>query len=167
MKKIVVTLMLVMAITVMLNAFDRDCDNTNHAEHFKAKEFNGQRERMLEKEGFHFQFMLQELDLSDAQKEKIDGYISSHKKQMIELKADIDIKMVDKHDAAKDHDFSRMKKIVSEVMELKKDMALKQIDHHENIWNILTLEQQEKADEMKKPGHNKKMNFHKQNKIEK
>ena len=80
---------------------------------------------------------------------------------MIQLKADIDMKIVDKHEIVKDHDFAKLKKLTSEIFELKETIALKKIDQHEKIWNILTAEQQEKADEMKKAGH-KKMKFHKQ-----
>ena len=161
MKRNVIALVLIVGVIASMAVFERDCDGTEQGKMQHDKQMKFHEKGMMKKDGDHFGMMLKELDLTDAQQDKISGFMSAHKKEMIELKADIDIKLVDKHDAMKDHNFSKLKKITADVFEIKETMAIKKIEHHESIWNILTTEQQEKAEEMKKDGHHKKQMIHK------
>ena len=161
MKRNVIALVLIVGVIASMAAFERDCDGTEQGKIQHDKQMKFHEKGMMKKDGDHFAMMLKELDLTDAQQDRISGLMSAHKKEMIELKADIDIKLVDKHDAMKDHDFAKLKKITSSVFEVKETMATKKIENHESIWNILTSEQQDKAEEMKKEGHQKKKIIHK------
>ncbi|MDO9576953.1 MAG: Spy/CpxP family protein refolding chaperone [Candidatus Cloacimonadales bacterium] len=148
MKRIMVALLLVAGIVAALSAFE------GMKEH-QGKDFeHGQgmmRENMENQPGMGdgFGMLPAELELTDAQKEQIENLQINHKKEMIQLKADIDILQVDKHKAMQDHDFKELKKLTGKIFDLKKSIAIKQVEHQEAIWNVLTPEQQAKADGMK------------------
>ncbi len=156
MKRLVIVMVLIVGVIASMAAFERDCDGMEKGKMQHDKQIGCNDKKMKDKGGDHFGMMLKELDLTEVQQEKIAGFMSAHKKEMIQLKADIDVKLVDKRTMMKDHDFAKIKKITSQIFDLKESIALKKIENHESIWNILTPEQQEKADEMKKEGHQKK-----------
>lgn len=147
MKRIIVTLALVVGIVAGLAAFDgwnehkgRDFE---HCQGMMEKNMNRQHDMG------GFGWMLESLELTDAQKKKIDELQLKHKKAMIQLDADIEILIVDKISTMQEHDFAKVKKITGSIFDLRKNVAVKQIEHLEAMWNVLTPEQQQKADELR------------------
>ena len=136
MKKLAITLVMIIGIVVAMSAFERDCDEMGKGRKQYDKGMGHHDRNMMQKDGDHFGMMCEDLDLDDAQQDKIEKFRSAHRKEMIELKADIEIKMVDKRDATRDKNFAKMKKITSEIFSLKESIALKKIEQHEKIWNI-------------------------------
>lgn len=53
----------------------------------------------------------------------------------------------------KDKDFKLVKKLTTDIFKIKQEMALDKIDHNEKRWKILTAEQQEKAEELRRDHH--------------
>ena len=141
-------MVLIVGVIASMAAFERDHDGKEQGRMQYDKQMKFHEKSMMKNDGDHFGMMLKELDLTDTQAEKIAGFISAHKKEMIQLKADIDVKLVDKRTLMKEHDFAKIKKITSQIFDLKESMELKKIENNEKIWNILKPEQQEKADEM-------------------
>ena len=155
MKKIIVTLVLVVGIVVALSAFEGMREHRGE----ESGQHQGKQHGMMNKNmGKSLKMLMEKLELTDAQKDQIDEMQSKSRKEMIQLEADIEILIVDKRTFMKDHDFGKVKKVVGNIMDLKKEMALKQIDDHAEIWNSLTPKQQEKAEELKedKSGFQKK-----------
>jgi Spy/CpxP family protein refolding chaperone len=163
MKKIIVTLVLIVGILATLSAYDgmrqqqgKDIDNCQknmNKQHGKMQN-NMSKQHGIEK-GFYM--LMEELELTENQEEQIEELKIAQKKSMIQLEAEIDLLKVDKHTAMKNHDFKELKKLTGKMFDLKKNIALKQVEFREAIWNVLTAEQQAKADEMKKEKHHFKM----------
>ena len=155
MKKITITIVMVFAIMAILTAFEKPCEEMGK---FEGKMQPG-KEHMM-REGFGgFDRICDELELTEKQIEKMEEMRLAHKKEMIGMQAEIDIMNVDKYSAIKNHDFDKIKKITAKIFEIKKSQAVKKIEHHEEMWNLLTPEQQEKAEELMKdkPMHKKIM----------
>jgi len=157
MKKLIVTLVLVVGIMAALSAFE------GMKEH-KGKDnehCQGMKQKNMEKHhkmGDGFGMLMAELEFTDAQKEQFEDLKIKHQKSVIQLKADIDILKIDKQAAMRNHNFGKMKKKVGSIFELKKEIAIKQVTHHEAMWNILTAEQKDQAEKlMKDKPHSKKM----------
>jgi len=105
--------------------------------------------------------MMEALELSDAQKNKIEALNFEHKKQMIEVKAELETLQLDKREAMKDNDFAAAKKLNSKIFDTKEEIANARLDLKEKIMKELTPEQQEKAKELhKKIGRRKMMKEH-------
>ena len=144
---------MVFALMAVLTAFEEPCEEMGR---FEGKMRPGE-ERMM-REGFGgFDRIHEELELTDAQIETIEEMRLAHQKEMIGMHAEIDILRVDEHFAKKNHDFAKSKKITVKIFDLKKSQILKKIEHHEIMWDLLTPEQQEKAEELMKdrPRHKK------------
>ncbi|MCF7857762.1 MAG: Spy/CpxP family protein refolding chaperone [Candidatus Cloacimonetes bacterium] len=146
MKKILLAVLITLTVVSMLSAFevmkgnDKPCnDNSMMYQQKQHKMGNNNMELLCEN-----------LDLTDAQKDKIAVLRAAHQKKMIQFNADIDTKRVDKRAAMMDNDFAKQKKITGNIFDSKKQSALQRIDHHEAIWNILTPEQKLKANELRK-----------------
>jgi Spy/CpxP family protein refolding chaperone len=153
MKKITITIVMVFALMAILTAFEK---HHGEMENFEGKMHPGEEHMM--REGFGgFDRIHEELDLTDKQIETMEEMRLAHQKEMIGMHAEIEIMKVDKHFAMKNHDFAKNKKITAKMFDLKKSQAIKEIGHHETMWNLLTPEQQEKADELMKdrPRHKK------------
>ena len=153
MKKITITIVMVFALIAILTAFEKPCEEM---EKFEGKMHPGEKHMM--REGFGgFDRIHEELDLTEKQIETMEEMRLTHQKEMIGMHADIDILMVDKRFAIKNHDFDKTKKITAKIFDLKKSQAIKKIEQHETMWNLLTPEQQEKAKELMKdrPRHKK------------
>ncbi|MCF7792891.1 MAG: Spy/CpxP family protein refolding chaperone [Candidatus Cloacimonetes bacterium] len=156
MKRIIVTLVLVVGIAAALAAFDGMGERNGWQGRKNQKMMN--QEMQHHGMGNPMGMLCENLDLTDAQKDKIDELKIAHDKKMIQLHADEKILQVDKKTAMMDQDFAKVKKLTDKIYDRKKDIALAKIDHHEDVWNELTPEQQEEAKEMRMMGHqNRKM----------
>lgn len=159
MKKLVFVVIGVIAVIGLLTAFDGDCrghnDGKNHP--MKSKMFkDGGHPGMMKEMHDGYQMMCEELDLTDKQKEQMEDLRIKNKKEMITAKANLELLEIDKRSAMKDKDFKVAKAITKEILKMKQDIAISRIEQHEERWNILTTEQQEKAEEMMGEHHSPK-----------
>jgi len=69
---------------------------------------------------------------------------------MIVTESDLKILEIDKRSALRDKNFKQSKKLTGDIFKIKQKMAENRIEQQEQRWNILTPEQQEKADELRK-----------------
>ena len=155
MKKLAFVVIGVVAVIGLLTAFDGDGRNFRDGEHHRMKDGNRQ-ERVYD----GFDKMCEELELTDKQIEQLEDLKISGKKDMIVASADLKLLEIDKKTAMKDKDFKQAKAVTEEIFKLKEQIAINKIDHQEKRWNILTPEQQEKADELRgerRPAKHKKM----------
>lgn len=157
MKRIIVTLVLVVGVVAALAAFD----GMKGENGWQGKK---QQNRMMMNEkmerhgmGNELGFLCENLDLTDVQQAKIEELKIAHQKKMIQLHADAKILQVDENAAMKDQDFAKVKKLTSKIYDIKKNIALAKVSHQEDVWNQLTPEQQQKAKEMKIEGHRRMM----------
>ena len=152
MKKLAFVLIGVIAVIGLLTAFDGEGKRFNESEHHPM------RDRMF-KDGGHpgmmkgmhdgYQMMCEELDLTDKQKEQMEDLRIKNKKEMITAKANLELLEIDKRSAMRNKDFKQAKAVTKEIFKMKQDIAISRIDQQEERWNILTPEQQEKAEELK------------------
>lgn len=158
MKKIILVIAGIVALTTILMAFDGPgfdpCEK--HGGDFKHPGFEPEfKSRNVE--GSMFDKIQDELDLTKEQIKQMDELSSSNKKETIRTKADIRILEIDKKDALKTKNFKEAKKIVSDIFKLKETLVIKKIEMQEERWNILDAEQQAKVEEMmQQRGHCKK-----------
>lgn len=162
MKKLVFVMIGVMAVAAILTAFDGDCDNRGN---YPRKE--GLHEKRMDMKGERlegYETLCEELDLTDKQKEKLEDLKDSRKKFMIVSRSDIKLLEIDRRNAMKDKDFKSAKKLTQDIFKLKQEMAINKIEQDEKRWNVLTPEQQKKADELRKAHHPKNRGMMKKNK---
>jgi len=158
MKKIILIIAGIVALTTVLMAFDGPgfdpCEK--HGRDFEHPRFRPEFESQ-NVEGSMFERIREELDLTKEQIKQMDELNSSNKKEAIRTKADIRILEIDKKDALKTKNFKKTKKIVSDIFKLKETLAIKRIEMQEERWNILDAEQQAKVEEMmQQRGHHKR-----------
>ncbi len=153
MKRIILTVVGIIALSGILIAFDGDCDHMKEGE----MHHRGMHPEMRGDDFGGFGMLCEELELTDAQIDELEQLRIAHKKATIQIHSQIAILHVDQKSAFKDHNFDAAKKITARIFELKKNQAIARIEHREAMWDKLTSEQQEKADELirKKPHHNK------------
>ena len=151
MKKTVLILTLVLAAGLVF-AF--------HGEGKGEKRFEGKRHNDMQKE-MMMEHMMEALELSDAQKDKVETLTFEHKKQMIEVRAELETLLLEKKEAMKDNDFAAAKKLNAKIFDKKEEIANARLDLKDDIMNELTPEQQEKAKDLhKKMGKRKMMKEH-------
>lgn len=157
MKKVIVIAALIVGLTAVLTAFDGMENGRRWQGEYQQNRMmrNGKMEQ--HRHGNELGFLCKNLDLTDAQKNKIETISSDHQKNMIQLNADIDILRIDEKNAMQEHDFTEAKKVVSKIYNLKEKMQLQKIDHQKAIWNELTEDQQKKMEELKHEFRPRKM----------
>ena len=149
MKKLVFVVIGVIAVIGLLTAFDGNCRGNNDGERHSMRD-------KMEKDGGHrgmhdgYQMMCEELELTDTQKDQMEELRISSKKKMIVTESDLKILEIDKRSALRDKNFKQSKKLTGDIFKIKQKMAENRIEQQEQRWNILTPEQQEKADELRK-----------------
>ncbi|HEX37305.1 MAG TPA: hypothetical protein ENG70_00340 [Candidatus Cloacimonetes bacterium] len=98
--------------------------------------------------GFPF-WMADELELSDDQIDQVMDFLAQSKKQIIDLKADIDKLEIDQRIALKDEDFKAAQKLVDQIYAKKADIAKEHINVKEKVHSILTQDQIEKMKDLR------------------
>jgi len=151
MKKLAFVVIGVVAVIGLLTAFDGDGRNFRDGEHHRMKDGNHQ-----EKMHDGFDKMCEELELTGKQIEQLEDLKINGKKDMIVASADLKLLEIDKKTAMKEKDFKQAKAVTEEIFKIKEQMAINKIEHQEKRWNILTSEQQEKAEELMKKHHSPK-----------
>lgn len=154
MKRIILTVVGIIALSGILIAFDGHCDHEKEGE----MHHRGMNPEMKGDDFGGFWMLCEELELTDTQIDELEQLRIAHKKATIEIHSQIAILHVDQKSAFKDHNFDAAKKITAKIFELKKAQAIARIEHREAMWNDLTSKQQEKAEELiRKRPHPKKM----------
>ncbi len=99
----------------------------------KCQEFKKRRPRMYEN-----------LDLSDAQKEKMQKIHKAHRDEVFELRTDVQKAKIDQRVNLKNQNFSKAKSNAKNISELEDKIELKRIEMMEKSYNVLTKEQKAK-----------------------
>ena len=113
----------------------------------------GQMERRGMNQGDHHKMMMEKLNLTDTQKEAVEELHFSHKREMIDLKAALDLKQLDKQELLSKGNYTRDDYLgkVTALSNAKDKMALAKANHRMDVYDLLTEEQRKTFDEMK--GH--------------
>jgi len=164
MKKIIITLVMLVLVIGMVSAQEEFTKQHHPCERYgegqgkgrgegHGKGFGKQHHGMMGKgmggPQFHEQ-MMEELDMTDDQKDKIREFQTDNKKLAIQKQSEIKILRIEIHEALRKQKFSEAKRITEKISDIEKDLAVNRIDMHEKHWKILTDDQKEKAKEMKK-----------------
>jgi Spy/CpxP family protein refolding chaperone len=89
------------------------------------------------------QNMIEKLNLTDAQKDKISDLRSKNQKEMIDLRADLEKKMIDMKDLKKDPKLTRdgLISAVKDINGIKDQIAIARANHMMDLYEVLTPEQ--------------------------
>jgi len=164
MKKIILVIAGIVAVTTMLMAFDGPGFDSREKQ---RRDFGHPKFESRNVEGSMFERIRDELELTKEQIKQMDKLRSSNKKECIKLKSDMNILQVDKKDALKEFNFKEAKKNTGKIFEVKKNLAIKRIELQEQRWNILDAEQQAKIEEMMQHRGKHKKPFEKKEKWKK
>ena len=166
MKKLSLILVIVLLASTALIAFE------NHGRGTKGHDMGEMRNRMADhhKNGMrdgkgNNEFgdknentifsMAEELELSDAIKDEMMVIRNDNRKANIKIRADIDVMKIEKNEAMRDHKFKEVKKINANISDENLKIRNSRVELRESLWNKLTKEQQEKAEELMKEHHRK------------
>jgi Spy/CpxP family protein refolding chaperone len=111
----------------------------------------GQMERRGMNQGDHHKMMMEKLNLTDTQKEAVEELHFSHKREMIDLKASIEKKQLDKQELLSKGNYTRDDYLgkVTALSNTKDKMALVKANHRMDVYDLLTEEQRKTFDEIK------------------
>lgn len=114
--------------------------------------YQGDHHKMM-MQGDHHKMMMENLNLTDTQKEAIEKLHFSHKKEMIDLKADLEKKEIDMQELKSKGNYTRDEFLskVKAISSSKDKMALIKANHRMDVYDLLTAEQRKTFDSMK--GH--------------
>jgi Spy/CpxP family protein refolding chaperone len=81
----------------------------------------------------------EQLNLTDAQKDKIENLRFNHQKEMIDLRADLQLKMLEMRKLRSGENLSRDKMIdlTKEINEIRNKMSLARTNHQMDIYEVL------------------------------
>jgi len=87
--------------------------------------------------------MIEKMNLSDEQKDKIAELRTKNQKEMIDLKAELQKKMIDKREYKRNSDLTRAELIssVKEINKIKEQIAVARANHQMDVYELLTPEQ--------------------------
>ena len=87
--------------------------------------------------------MIEKMNLSEEQKDKIAELRSKNQKEMIDLRAELQKKMIDKRELRRNTDLTRAQLIsaVKEVNGIKDQIAVARANHQMDVYELLTPEQ--------------------------
>ncbi len=121
----------------------------------------GQMERRGMNQGDHHKMMMEKLNLTDTQKEAVEVLHFSHKREMIDLKAALEKKKLDKQELLSKGNYTRDDYLgnVKAISDAKDIMAIAKANHRMDVYDLLTEEQRKTFDEMKgRMGNKRNMN---------
>jgi Spy/CpxP family protein refolding chaperone len=110
-----------------------------------------QMERRGMRLGDHHKMMMEKLNLTDTQKEAVEELHFNHKREMIDLKAALELKQLDKQELLSKGNYTRDDYLgkVTALSNAKDKMALAKANHRMDVYDLLTEEQRKTFDEMK------------------
>ena len=153
-KTILIALILIGGISILA---------AQHAQHkgcmqHEGKNFEKAPKMMNQKrEALHLMMMKEELNLTEKQISELETNRMEFEKEKIELEAEIKILQMEHQSAMKDHDYKTAQTKMEKISDLKKQIAQKRIKLQEKEWNMLSKEQQEKADKLREEHRKEKM----------
>ncbi|RKY95870.1 MAG: hypothetical protein DRQ13_06495 [Ignavibacteriae bacterium] len=109
----------------------------------------------------HHKMMMEKLNLTDTQKDAVEELHFSHKREMIDLKAALELKQLDKQELLNKGNYTRDDYLgkVTALSNAKDKMALAKANHRMDVYDLLTEEQRKTFDEMKgRMGNKRNMN---------
>ena len=111
----------------------------------------GQMERRGMNQGDHHKMMMEKLNLTNTQKEAVEVLHFSHKREMIDLKAALEKKKLDKQELLSKGNYTRDDYLgnVKAISDAKDIMAIAKANHRMDVYDLLTEEQRKTFDEMK------------------
>jgi hypothetical protein len=100
----------------------------------------------------------EKLNLSDEQVDKIEALQLSHRKEMINLKADVELKEVELDELKSTINFSRDAYLnkVKEIIAVKDKIAIAQANHRMDIYQLLDDNQKKEWNKMSRMMHDRK-----------
>ncbi len=95
--------------------------------------------------------MEERLNLTDAQKAKVEELRTNHQKKMIDLKASLEKKKVELRSLRNSEKLNRSEfiKLTKEISEIRNSMAVEMANHHMDIYELLDNNQKKIWREMK------------------
>jgi len=111
----------------------------------------GQMERRGMQWGNHFKFMKEKLNLTDTQSEAVEELHFSHKREMIDLKAELENKKLDKKELMSKGNYTRDEYLikVKAISDAKEKMDLAKANHRMDVYDLLTDDQKVIFNDMK------------------
>jgi Spy/CpxP family protein refolding chaperone len=104
------------------------------------------RQRFMDHDRFmNHERLIDQLNLTDEQKDKIETLRLQHKKEMVDLKAELEKREIELAEARNKDNISRNEVIpsVENINKIKNEIALKVANHRMDIYELLTDEQKE------------------------
>lgn len=103
--------------------------------------YSQQRERKFNK--FKQDKVIDKLNLSDEQSNKISDLRTKHQKSMVDMKADMQKAMIDLKEVRKSNDLNRSKLVsaTEKVSNIRNKMALEKANHQMDIFELLDADQ--------------------------
>jgi len=147
MKKLLLLTLVMLVLSFMLFAqkaekpMGKDCDNCDKQGKM-MKQGDGNHEMM----GME---MMKELNLSKEQQQKFEDMRLEHKKYMNTKEVEMENLRMDRQNAMRDGDFSKVKTLNKNIADLDLTIENTRVDHHMAMMKELTKEQQEKMKEMR------------------
>ena len=117
-----------------------------------STQFNyGQMERRGMNRGDHYKIMKEKLNLTDSQNEAVEELHFSHKREMIDLKAEIEKKKLDMRELVSNVNYTREDYLdkVKAISDAKEIIALAKANHRMDVYDLLTEEQRKTFNEIK------------------
>lgn len=140
MKKTSLILLALMLVGI-LAAQPWHCQSPIHNEqHHKRMDRNDKPNMMMR--------IMQELELSDSQLDKLKEQRVAMEKEKISIRAEIKKLRIDEKVARQEFDFDKLNKLNDSICDLEKELKSKHIDNMEKCWNILTEDQKKQAQEL-------------------
>ena len=144
MKKIVVITMAFMALSFMLFAQQAERQMKNKP----CPDCKEQDMKMMKGMDMQ-QDIMKDLKLTKEQKQKIEMLRDENKKFMNTKKAVLENLRIDKRNAMKAENYTKVKQLNKSISDAELEIANKMTDHHQSIVKELTAEQKEKMQEMR------------------
>lgn len=104
--------------------------------------------------------MIEKLNLTEEQQDKISELRTKHQKEMIDLRAELQKKMIDKREL-RNSDLTRSELLssVNEINEIKNQIAISRANHRMDVSELLTPEQRKIWQEHEPMRDHKRMKF--------
>lgn len=105
--------------------------------------------------------IIEKLNLTEEQKDKISDLRTSHQKEMIDLKADLQKKIIDMRELHKNQNLTRkeMLSAVESINTIKNQISIAKVNHGMDMFELLTAEQKKIWQEHKPFRDHMKMKF--------
>lgn len=118
-----------------------------------------QENRRGERDGFKYRERIEErLNLTDEQSAKIETLRLDHRKQMIDLRADVEKKEIEMQELKNKPDYSRddFLKKVNDIISAKNKIELARANQQMDVYQLLDENQKKEWNKLKKNYHEKK-----------